>query len=144
MHNTVTIPGNITKCRTSFYGCRELRTVTAEEGVRALWGTFAGCDALTTVILPESLQQVSRSTFRGCSSLRDVWIYSMDVDLDFSRASIKYTVWNGEDQSATDLYLEQENPAPLFADCPNVTIHGYPGSTAEAYAREYGIPFEPI
>ena len=141
---TVTIPGNITKCRTSFYGCRELRTVTAEEGVRALWGTFAGCDALTTVILPESLQQVSRSTFRGCSSLRDVWIYSMDVDLDFSRASIKYTVWNGEDQSATDLYLEQENPAPLFADCPNVTIHGYPGSTAEAYAREYGIPFEPI
>lgn len=140
----VTIPGNITKCRTSFYGCRSLRTATAEEGVRALWGTFAGCDGLTTVVLPASLRQVSRSTFRGCASLRDVWIYSMDADLDFTRASVKYTVWNGADEPPTELYLEQDDPAPLFADCPNVTIHGYPGSTAEAYAREYGIPFEPI
>ena len=112
--------------------------------MRALWGTFAGCDALTTVILPESLQQVSRSTFRGCSSLRDVWDLLHGCGSGFFPCIHQIHRMEREDQSATDLYLEQENPAPLFADCPNVTIHGYSGSTAEAYAREYGIPFEPI
>jgi len=32
----------------------------------------------------------------------------------------------------------------VFMDCPGVTIHGYTGSTAEAYAREHGLAFEPI
>lgn len=140
----VTIPGNVTKCRTAFYACRQLESAVAEEGVRALWGTFAGCDALTTVALPASLQQISLSTFRGCTALRDVWIYSMDADLEFTRASIKYMQWNGADAPMDEVWLEQGDTAPLFADCPNVTIHGYPGSTAEAYAERYGIRFEPI
>lgn len=82
---SVTIPGNVAKCRTAFYGCRNLKSAVLEEGVRSLWGTFAECSSLETVVIPSTMNEISRSTFRNCKNLKDVWIYSDDVFLDIHR-----------------------------------------------------------
>lgn len=146
----VTVPGNVAKCRTAFYGCKALKSAVLEEGVRTLWGTFSQCSALETVTLPSTVTEISRSTFHGCSSLKDVWIYSMDANLDFVWSGMSHIteITHGEnDEPYTDrIRIEEdaESTPPLFADCPDVTIHGYPGSTAEAYAKEHGIAFEAI
>ena len=145
----VTIPGNVSKCKTAFYGCTALEEAVLEDGVRTLLGTFGGCINLKTVIIPASMKRISRSTFRGCSSLQDVWIYADDVDMDLVWKGLKH-ITSMETKNGTvitdsePLETERSSTAPLFADCPDVTLHGHPGSTAEKYAAEHGISFLPI
>ncbi len=146
----VTVPGNVSKCRSAFYGCENLKTAVLEEGVRTLWGTFSQCPALESVTLPSTVAEVSRSTFHGCSALKDVWIYSTDANLDFVWSGMSHMTEithgeNGDPLTERVTIEKDEDSTPfLFADCPDVTIHGYPGSTAEAYAKEHGIPFEAV
>lgn len=145
----VTVPGNVVKCRSSFYGCKNLESAVLEEGVKTLWGTFAQCPALETVVIPSTMEQISRSTFHGCVSLKDVWIYSENVNLDYVWPAVYHVseidVQEGELISTKESLESTYDETPLlFADCPDVTIHGYPGSTAEAYAAEHGINFERI
>lgn len=142
----ITIPGNVTKCRTSFYGCSKLVSAVIDEGVRTLWGTFAGCDHLKTVIVPSSMEQISASTFQGCSNLTDIYIYSRDVDLDFIWPGGKYVYEADSEGNVKTIQLETNSGEtdPLFSDSPRLTIHGYRGSTAQAYAQANGIKFELI
>ena len=142
-----TIPGTLAKCRTSFYGCKQLKSVTVEEGVRTLWGTFAECEALEEVFLPESLEQISRSTFLGCVNLRNVWIYSDDVELDYVHPSVHHFESEGyyNKQSQGEItYLEASDSGWLFKDSPRLTLHGYRGSSVQVYAQEHEIAFEEI
>jgi len=69
---------------------------------------------ITALVLHEA------SASLRCENLRDVYFYGMD------------TAFEG-------VFKKR-----CFTGCPNVTIHGYPGSTAEAFALDKGIPFEPI
>ena len=143
----VTIPGNISKCRTSFYGCQNLKKATLNEGVRTLWGTFAECDALETVIIPASMRQISRSAFMNCSSLKDVWIYSDNVSLDFMWTGLQHIDYYGLENGKVNfssLVLESENNTPLFMDSPDLTIHAHRGSSAHLYAIRKNIKFEAI
>ena len=144
---SVTIPGNISKLRTSFYGCKELKTAVLEEGVRTLWGTFAECSSLENVVIPSTVQQISRSTFLHCGNLKDVWIYSDNAELDSVLFSIQHNEYSGTDYmdlTVKTKYLEENNDTPLFGNSPNLTIHAHSGSTAEQYAMEHGINFEAI
>ena len=140
---TVTIPGNISKARTSFYGCRDLKEAIVEEGVRTLWGTFAECESLESVIIPSTMNQISRSTFMNCRNLRDIWIYSDTVDLDYEWVGVHHHTDNGL-SADEQIRLETDNPVPLFGDSPDLTIHAYSGSTAHKYAIEHGINFEAL
>lgn len=142
----VTVPGNVTKCRSAFYGCRSLKTAVLEEGVNYLWGSFAECEALETVTIPATMKQISSSTFRGCKRLKDVYIYSMDVDLDFTFAAIKHVNQLNEDGSVQSILIESDadKNVLLFSDSPDLVLHGYRGSTAHSFAQEHGIPFELI
>ena len=137
----VTIPGNIRKCLNSFLLCENLKTVTVEEGVEALWGTFGSCSALESVEIPVSMKQISCSTFRGCGALKEVWIYSRDVDLDYR---IDYETFGAVEFYGFGDSTETEEFYYLFADSPDVVLHGYAGSTAEAFARARGLMFEVI
>ena len=142
---SVVIPGNIVKCRTAFYGCRQLKDVVIEDGVRVLWGTFAECDQLESVVIPESVYQISRSTFMNCRSLKDVWIYSDDVELDYEWQAVHHVDYQGIINGGiqTDkIYLEKDPDKYLFGDSPDVTIHGYRGSSAQMYAMQHGLRFE--
>ena len=141
---SVTVPGNITKCRGAFYGCSKLKKAVLKEGVRTLWGTFSGCSALESVVLPSTVKQVSRSTFRGCKNLRDVWIYSDDAELDYISWFLEHVEYHGFDGNDELTYPERNDDVPLFVDTPDVTIHAHKGSTSEAYALSHGLRFEEL
>lgn len=143
--DSVVIPGNIVKCRTAFYGCSQLKDAVIEDGVRVLWGTFAECKSLERVSIPESVYQVSRSTFKNCSNLKDVWIYSDDVDLNYEWQAVNHVDYQGIESGnvlSNKIYLEKDSDQYLFSDSPNVTIHGYKGSSAKLYAMQHGLKFE--
>ena len=122
---SVDIPGNIVKCASAFENCKSLRSVTFADGIRTIWGTFAGCENLETVVIPESVNQISRSSFTGCGNLRDVWIYSDVAELDY----------------VSD--VTKKNPY-LFSDSPNLTIHAHRGSSSHVYASLHNINFAAI
>lgn len=150
----ITIPGSVSKCGTAFYGCSKLKKAEIEDGVRLIQGTFANCRSLETVILPSSMEHISRSTFAGCSSLQDVWIYSDDVDLDYTYPAVYYIEHDYDetgihvdadgDIQRKRIILESTPLTHLFADCPHVTLHGYEGSSTHVYALVHNIPFEEI
>lgn len=141
----VTVPGSISICESAFYGCESLKTACLQEGVRSMWGTFKNCSALETVTIPSTVRQISRSTFEGCTSLTDVTILSMDTDLDYRLNDVGFAVMYDVGESEV-IHVEDKHSGPehLFADCPQVTIHAYEGSTAHAYALEHGLNFEAI
>lgn len=144
---SVVIPGNVTKCSTAFYGCSQLRDVVIEDGVRFLWGTFAECENLESVVIPESVYQISKSTFMNCRNLKDVWIYADDVELNFvwpATSHIDYQGMKAGNVQLDKIYLETENNGYLFSDSPDVIIHGHRGSSAQAYAEQYHLRFEEI
>ena len=137
----MTIPGNIRKCLDAFRFCENLKTVTIEEGTRELWGTFASCSSLESVVIPSSMKNISCSTFYECGSLKDVWIYSRDVDLDYR---IDFDIFGAAEVAFYGDEPEGNEAYYLFADSPDVVIHGYAGSTAETYAKKKGLAFEAL
>lgn len=60
------------------------------EGVTSLKGAFAGCEALTSITIPQSMSSIDEKSFYGCSNLKTVTINSnyfmgvnRGIDLDF-------------------------------------------------------------
>lgn len=138
----VVIPKNIIECLTSFYGCENLSHVIIENGIKTLCGSFANCTSLESISLPASVQQISRSTFQGCTNLKDVYIYSPDVNLDYISYVDHFRFENGSLQILSlEEYIEDNY---LFSDSPDLVLHGYKGSTTQIYAAEHDIPFEII
>ena len=88
------------------------------------------------------MQQISRSTFQGCTNLKDVYIYSPDVNLDYISYVDHFRFENGSLQILSlEEYIEDNY---LFSDSPDLVLHGYKGSTTQIYAAEHDIPFEII
>lgn len=92
---------------------------TANEGYTVLEitkGAFANIDCLEHVVLPASLKKISAEAFANCSNLKTVIIPGKTTVID-------------ETAFAKD----------------TITIKGYKGSTAEAYAKEHeNITFQEI
>lgn len=96
------------------------------EHIRAvhLWGevtsvdcyAFWGCTALTSVELPESVTVVGDGAFSGCTALESLTIRNPYCELYCGEAGLPGTM----------------------------TVYGYAGSTAEAYAAEFGYEFSPL
>lgn len=93
----------------------ELTSITIPEGVTEVY-TFASCRNLTSITLPESVQAVRERTntpvFRDCTSLTSITVLNKELALKRSGGIKK-----------------------------EVTIYGYSGSTAEAFAKENGNEF---
>ena len=145
--SSVVIPGSISKCGTAFYDCQNLRSATLEEGIRTLWGTFAECRSLESVIIPSTMIQISRSTFRNCGNLKDIWIYSDNVELDFvswGAVHTTYTFTEDVEDFGSDYVFLDNISNPLFSESPNLTIHARRGSSSHVYANSHGIKFEAI
>ena len=116
---SIFLPYSIRVLDGEFTDCVNLREVIIQEGCLQISDSFANCESLQTITLPASLVSLDRS-FINCSSLKDVYFYNADTQIAgmFKRS--------------------------CFTGCPQVILHGYPGSTAEAFAREHSLPFEPI
>ncbi len=76
-------------------------------------GAFSGCTALISIELPESVASVGADAFSGCTSLESISVWHPYCELNCGPSGLPGTV----------------------------TVYGYDGSTAEAYALEYGYAF---
>ena len=115
----VTIPNGVGRIGdTAFSGCGSLTGVQIPDSVGAIGtGAFLGCAGLTDVTIPYSTDSIGANAFSMCSSLRNVTVYNPGA------------AFGGENDT-------------VFLDCPeDLTVHGWPGSTAEEYAQAAGIAF---
>ena len=98
----------------SFYNCPNLNSVYLGNGLISIGnGSFWGAQALTSIIIPNSVASIGYAAFANCNALT------------------KITVLNGSISFGGD----------VFGMIPNITIYGYPGSTAQSYAYANTRPF---
>lgn len=136
---SVEIPASVTKIYDeAFSNCSNLKSVTMADSVTSIgsW-TFAFCTSLTEVKLSENIEVIEKNTFYDCEALKEIVIPK-------SVKSIK------QDAFAYDYYLSKMtilNPeCEIYDDVMTLgerfcVIYGYEGSTAQAYAQNYGREF---
>ena len=114
----VSIPGSTATIGASaFAGCSGLKTLTLGEGVKEIGKeAFHDCSPLESISFPFSLTSLGSYCFMACDSLKDVTFVGMSVLF-------------GSD---------------VFWECDDMTIHGWPASTAEDYAAMQGHPFQAL
>lgn len=85
-------------------------------------GAFSYCVSLSSVSIPQNVTSIGREAFLGCTSLSSVTINNRDAVI-------------GEDAFALTKSSGASN---------TLTVYGYKGSTAEAYATKYGFTFSAL
>lgn len=82
-------------------------------------GAFWECRKLKKVVLGKSVKRIDYAAFDGCSKLKDIYIYNKKCRIHMS----------GDDH----LTIPKK-----------AVIYGWKGSTAEKYAKKYGLKFKEI
>ena len=116
----------------------DIENLVIQEGVTSVGRmAFEDCQALTGATIPDTVTSVGARAFRNCSSLPG-------ITLPPSVASIGYLAFR---DCASLEYITICNPRSVIGDdshdvfqgCrDNLRIHGWTGSTAEAYVSEAG------
>ena len=113
------IPAQLDGCavtsiaKQAFTYCHSLTQVIIPEGVTSIGAeAFYNCNSLTQISLPDSVTSIEDGAFYSCDALSEVAI-------PVSVTSIG---------------------ADAFGDCPLLTLTVFPGSFAETFAQENGIP----
>ncbi len=83
--------------------------------------TFFGCSGLTDITLPESVKSIQHQAFQDCKNLKNI---------TFLNKNCKICELCNQGDKTCD-----------FTIVKGAAIHGYKGSTAEKYAKEYGRKF---
>lgn len=110
----VTIPSTVTSISSSAFSYSMLKSINWPESVPEInTNVFKGCENLTTVIIPETVTKISNA-FDDCAKLTKITIRSMDCTFDETNGT---------------------------AIPKNITIYGFGGSSAEAYAASNGNNF---
>ena len=148
----------------AFAGCKKLRSVSIPLGVKVIYegvfassgltsikipdgveeianGAFTGCKDLTSVNIPASVTRIGNLAFLQCFNLSSITIENPDCSIYDSMFTITSYDSTGFEGSGYDLekYLE-DNDIKAFTG----TIYGYEGSTAQEYADKYGYKFVDI
>lgn len=133
-----------------FLGCKSLKSVTIPDSYTYIGGSaFSGCTALEEVNIPEKVTSISQYAFSDCSSLTEIELPKSVATVEhraFQNCAKleKITFYNSNcdiDMRCTDTICNYVlNDVPYF----NGTIVGYAGSTAQAFAENYGYKFEEL
>ena len=114
------------------------KVIVIPEGVTDITsGAFSGFSRIENVYLPNTLKIIESNGFAGCSSLKSI---SIPEGVE--------TVWHGAFQGSglEEIYFYGRNTVVSYdAYIPEGTvIHGYRGSSAEAYCKQFGNIFVPF
>ena len=113
---SIAIPSKVTSLEYYiFYNCISLMSIGISEGITSIeLCAFENCKSLTSVDIPYSCKYIYNNAFSNCTNLSKITIYSKDCSID---------------ETAISIYS---------------TIYGFSGSTAEAFANQYGYAFVSI
>ena len=112
----VTIPSSVRELGSSVFDGCQINAVVIPEGITEIpYSAFNRCQELTSITIPDTVERIDSHAFSYCTQLREITIPS-------SVREFGYSAFIGTD----------------------LTIRGYTGSAAEAYAEEYEIPFAAI
>ena len=126
----------------AFAGCTSLEKIALPWGIDCIYPcTFENCEKLKNINIPDTVTEISWEAFSGCSSLTGISIPASVKKIGYEAFSSctelkKVTIYNDE------ILFGSDND--VFENCPNLTIYGHEGSTAEVYAKANGIPFKTI
>lgn len=116
----------------------DAKTIVIPEGVTEITSSaFSGCGRIEKVFLPDTLKIISNSAFWNCSALKSLAIPER-VEI------LRYGAFEG--CGLEELFFYGRNTVvDSTAYIPAGTvIHGYRGSSAEAYCQEFGNTFIPF
>ena len=115
---SIKIPETVTSIGSfAFSRCRSLSEIRIPDGVTAIQaGTFDRCANLQVITLSGSIQRIGWSAFYDCQSLKSITVYDPDCEIDNDNNVFPYTA----------------------------VLYGYPGSTIQSYADQYGLLFKEI
>lgn len=133
-----TVPSTVTTMsNSSFHSARYLKEVILPEGITEIpLYAFSKCKVLEKVTLPSSLTSIQGSAFYACESMK-----SIEIPESVTYIGESAFVHCAKLDSIKILNAECEifyDPTTIDS---NTVIYGYSGSTAEAYAEEYGRIF---
>ena len=142
----LTIPLNVTSIgKHAFFRCRRMISATIPYGVPSIeQGAFGYCSSLIDVTIPDSVTSIAYAAFDACISLTSVVIPESVTDIAYRgfydcKNLTSVTILNKDATINEGNFKENVNEVKK-----ELTIYGYTGSTAEAYANENGIKFIPL
>ena len=112
----VIIPDSVTTLGPyAFYACPNLSDVKLNNNLQVLdTGTFQ-YTGITSIDIPKGVSEIKNDVFADCNGLTDIYIYNYD------------------------LIIQDDTSIPEQTE-----IHGFTGSTSEAYANQYNRVFVPF
>lgn len=118
--NPLSIAGHL------FLNNNEVKNVVVSEGVTSMINTFPNCTEITSVVLPNSLTDIGKSTFRGCTGLSSIVIPDNVTTIGvwaFQGCSNLATLTIGNSVNKIDTYA--------FMNCSKLTGLMFPNSLKE-------------
>ena len=119
---------------------KKLKSFTVPKTVKVInQAVFYETTALKDITIPKNVQTMDIEVFRK-SALEKIWILNKDLVI---KEPTTEDVTEEESASKTKVYIynPKETVEDFIAIPKNVTIYGYAGSTAEAYAQKNGNKF---
>ena len=120
-----------------------LKSFTVPKTVKVInQAAFYETTALKDITIPKNVQTMDVEAFRK-SGLEKIWILNKDLVI---KEPTTEDVTEEESAAKTKVYIydPQETVKDFIAIPKDVTIYGYAGSTAEAYAKQNGNKFVAI
>ena len=147
---TLNIPKSMTAVNDyAFYGCDKLVTINIPTNTTSLGNySFAHCTSLKAVTIPDSVTEIKSGTFYNCTSMTKLNIgKNVRVINSYSFENVGLTsqyipqsvIYIGTNAFGYTYANKVHNRNSSFTK-----ITGYPGTTAEKYAKEHNIPFSSI
>ena len=106
----------------AFRGCDALTSIIIPDGVKSIGReAFKGCDALTGIIIPDGVKSIGRAAFEGCGSLESVELPNSIISIASyvfdNTKSLKFNIYEG------GKYLgNSENPYVVIIDFDDTNI----------------------